>query len=131
MKPLGSVETLGWLTFPVHAGTVAPPSRRLWWGRPAPTCEGKMPSRQPARCRRYGDVNRAKPVLDPSSGTFAERRFHFLRMTGSLVMHHRHQSLRRPSTSEDACACIGDAVGLSPPVANRGKCRDPSSRVVR
>ncbi len=29
---------------------VAPPSRRLSWGRPAPTAEDRMPSRR----RRYG-----------------------------------------------------------------------------
>jgi len=32
---------------------VAPPSRRLSWGRPAPTAEGETPSGQPAGCRRY------------------------------------------------------------------------------
>jgi tetratricopeptide (TPR) repeat protein len=32
---------------------VAPPSRWLSWARPAPTGDGKMPSRQPARCRCY------------------------------------------------------------------------------
>ena len=32
---------------------VAPTSRRLSWGRPAPTAEGRMPSGQPARRRRY------------------------------------------------------------------------------
>ena len=34
-------------------GFVAPPSRRLSWGRPARRAEGEMPSGQPARCRRY------------------------------------------------------------------------------
>jgi hypothetical protein len=33
---------------------VAPPSRRLSWGHPAPTAEGATPSGQPARRRRYG-----------------------------------------------------------------------------
>jgi hypothetical protein len=32
---------------------VAPPSRRLSWGRPARTAEGATPSGQPARPRRY------------------------------------------------------------------------------
>jgi hypothetical protein len=34
---------------------VAPPSRRLSWGRLARTCEAKMASRQPAGRRRYND----------------------------------------------------------------------------
>ena len=37
----------------VVIGTRVAPSRRLSWGLPASTCEGKMPSRQPIRCRRY------------------------------------------------------------------------------
>jgi len=32
---------------------VAPPSRRLWRGRPVRRAEGETPSGQLARCRRY------------------------------------------------------------------------------
>ena len=39
--------------FPRLQPRVAPPSRRLSWGRPARTAEGEPPSGQPARCRRY------------------------------------------------------------------------------